>query len=329
VTKHHDNHTTQATELEQLLDENQRLKSLLDAHGIDWRQQRVTYPVSKPIAPPAFHENAQTLDSTTKVALFCRLFRGRQDVYPLRWESSKGKSGYSPACGNEWKPGVCEKARVKCADCEKRMLLPVTDQVVVDHLTGRQIIGVYPLLTDDTCWFLAVDFDEAQWHEDAAAFMLSCRELGVPAALEVSRSGEGAHVWIFFIEAVSAREARKLGAALISHTCARTRQLSLASYDRFFPNQDTLPKGGFGNLIALPLQKNIREQGRSVFVNEHFNPWPDQWSFLASLIRMSSCEVENAIQRATGGSHPLDVAFVTEEDEREPWKRPSAESIEI
>jgi len=212
VTKHHDTHTTKAPNLEQLLNENQRLKSLLDAHGIEWRQETVTYPTPQPISPPAFQECTPNLDSAQKVALFRSLFRGRTDVYPLRWESAKGKSGYSPACGNEWKPGVCGKPQIKCADCENRMLLPVTDQVIYDHLSGKQTIGVYPLLSDDTCWFLAVDFDEAEWRDDAGAFIQSCRELGVPAALEVSRSGEGAHVWIFFSGAVPARDARRLGA---------------------------------------------------------------------------------------------------------------------
>ncbi len=213
MTKHYDSHETKQTEIEQLREENQRLKSLLDAHGINWEQDPVTYAVTH-TTPTAAHESGPQLDSSTKVALFRSLFRGRTDVYPLRWESAKGKSGYSPACANEWRSGVCGKPRTKCADCEQRMLLPVTDQVIVDHLTGRQTIGIYPLLTDDTCWFLAVDFDEADWRDDAHAFMQSCRELGVPAALEISRSGDGAHVWIFFTEAVPAREARKLGRRL-------------------------------------------------------------------------------------------------------------------
>jgi hypothetical protein len=176
-------------------------------------------------------------------------------------ESAKGNSGYSPACSNEWKPGICLKPRVKCGDCKQRRLLPVTDQVIHEHLTGKRTIGVYPLLIDDSCYFLAADFDEADWREGAKAFMQSCRELSIPAALEISRSGNGAHAWIFFAESVPAREARQIGAALISHTCDRTRQLSLGSYDRLFPNQDTLPKGGFGNLIALPLQKKAKGIG--------------------------------------------------------------------
>lgn len=315
-------------ETERLKAENSRLKVLLDAHGIAWQQEIEPYHIA-PSKTTAVHENSQAFGSALKVALFRSLFRGRIDVYPLRWENAQGKSGYSPACANEWRSGICGKPRIKCGECDQRMLLPVTDQVVYDHLAGRRTIGVYPLLADDTCWFLAVDFDEADWRADTHAFMQSCKELGVPAAVEISRSGEGGHVWIFFAEALPAREARKLGAALISYTCTRIRQLSLSSYDRFFPNQDKLPKGGFGNLIALPLQKTIREKGRSVFVNEKFIPWPDQWTFLESCARMSLSDIENTTLRATGGAHPLDVAFVTEEDELEPWKRPSSEFKKI
>ncbi|MDW7760032.1 MAG: DEAD/DEAH box helicase family protein [Acidobacteriota bacterium] len=317
--------TPENNRIKELTAENTRLKALLDAHGINWRQEPIQYPSTPDNPQLAAHETTSPLDSGAKAALFRSLFRGRADVYALRWESAKGKSGYSPACDNEWKPGVCNKPRIKCGDCENRMLLPVTNQVIYDHLSGKQTIGVYPLLTDDTCWFLAVDFDEAEWREDAGAFMQSCRELGVPAALEISRSGQGAHVWIFFSGAVPARDARRLGAAIISHTCARTRQLSLTSYDRFFPNQDRLPKGGFGNLIALPLQKNIRGHGRSVFVDEQFMPWPDQWAFLASTGRMGLSDIHTSILKATDGGHPIDVAFVTEEDERKPWKRPTSE----
>ena len=171
-----------------------------------------------------------------------------------------GRATLRPAAtsGN---PAICRKPRIKCGDCDQRLLLPVTDQVIYDHLAGKQTIGVYPLLADDTCYFLAADFDEADWREDAQAFMQICRELDIPAALEISRSGQGAHVWMFFAEPVSAREARQLGAALISHTCARTRQLALPATTDFFPNQDTLPKGGFGNLIALPLQKTAARTG--------------------------------------------------------------------
>jgi len=255
------------------------------------------------------------------VELFRRLFRGRADVYPVRWESkTSGKSGYAPACGNEWRAGVCEKPRIKCSDCGHRLLVPLSDAVIYDHLAGKQTVGVYPLLEDDTCHFLAVDFDEADWQQDAQAFMLSCEELGVPAALEISRSGQGAHAWVFFSGRVSARDARRLGTAIISHTCARTRQLKLASYDRLFPNQDTMPKGGFGNLIALPLQKHPREGGCSVFVDAAMRPHPDQWAFLGGVQLMAPHDIEPTVLRATGGVHPLDVTFIAAEDLATPWK---------
>ena len=243
-------------------------------------------------------------------------------MHPVRWESATtGKSGYAPACANEWRPGICEKPRIKCADCGNRSLIPVSDAVIYSHLAGEKTIGVYPLLPDDTCYFLAVDFDKAEWREDAKAFVQSCRELDVPVALEISRSGNGAHAWIFFTTAVPARDARRLGTAIISHTCSRTRQLSLTSYDRLFPNQDTMPKGGFGNLIALPLQKKPREAGHSVFVDDDLRVYPDQWAFLGSIESMAPQDIESAILRATGPMHPLDVTFIDEEDLATPWKR--------
>jgi superfamily II DNA or RNA helicase len=305
-------------ELQQLRKENARLKALLSGHGISYEEERYA---SDATAPDISESPAKAYSPAQKVALFRRLFRGRTDVYPIRWESAKGTSGYSPACGNEWKPGICDKPRVKCSDCSQSMFLPVTDQVIYDHLAGMHTVGVYPLLAGDTCHFLAVDFDETDWREDARAFIKSCHELNVPATLEISRSGKGAHVWIFFGEAVLAREARQLGAALLSYTCARTRQLSLSSYDRFLPNQDTLPKGGFGNLIALPLQKKSRKQGRCVFVNDRFEIYPDQWAVLASIKTISRFELESMILQATGGGNPLDVALFADEDIRKPWQR--------
>ncbi|MBN2337943.1 MAG: DEAD/DEAH box helicase [Acidobacteria bacterium] len=313
-------------ELRRLREEITRLRALLTQRGIDWEEPTAPSPVPA-MAEPASGPIHLSIDD--KIALFRRLFRGREDVYPQRWESAKGTSGYSPACGNEWKPGVCHKPRVKCGDCHQRQLLPVTDQVIYDHLAGKQTIGVYPLLRDNNCHFLAVDFDGADWREDAGAYMQSCRELGIPAALEISRSGNGAHTWIFFIDPVPAREARQLGTALISHTCDRTRQLSLASYDRLFPNQDTMAKGGFGNLIALPLQKQPRESGRSVFVDEGLQPYPDQWAFLASIRALSRRDLEDTILRASRGHHPLDVAFAADEDDSKPWQRPSPVPVRI
>lgn len=305
--------------------ENARLVALLESHGIEWRTPPLpdAQLASVELAPDEVPEPQRSgLSTADKVALFRRLFRGRTDVYPVRWESrTSSKSGYAPACANEWRAGVCEKPRIKCGDCSQRLLVPLSDAVIYDHLAGKQTVGVYPLLEDDTCHFLAVDFDEAEWQQDALAFMQSCSELGVPAALEVSRSGQGAHVWVFFAGRVSARDARRLGTAIISHTCARTRQLKLASYDRLFPNQDTMPKGGFGNLIALPLQKHPRENGCSVFVDATLRPHRDQWAYLASVQPMAPHDIEPTVLRATGGIHPLDVTFIDDEDLAKPWRR--------
>jgi len=309
--------SNESDELKRLRAENARLIALLESHQIDWRHDPAPNTPSTPLTEPS------NLSTAEKVALFRRLFRGRTDVYPVRWESATtGRSGYAPACANEWRPGICEKPRIKCADCSNRSLTAVSDAVIYSHLAGENTIGVYPLLQDNTCYFLAVDFDKAEWREDAQSFVQSCRELDVPVSLEISRSGNGAHAWIFFTIAVPARDARRLGTAIISYTCKRTRQLSLTSYDRLFPNQDTMPKGGFGNLIALPLQKNPREAGHSVFVDDDLSVYPDQWAFLDSIESVAPQDIESVILRATGPMHPLDVTFIDEEDLATPWKRP-------
>ncbi len=302
--------------IEELQRENERLTALLDANGIEWRKSAGS---KEQTAAP--HEQTR-LSTAQKINLFKGLFNGRQDIFPVRWQSkASGKAGYSPACANEWLAGVCEKPRIKCADCSSRKFVPLSDAVFYDHLAGEQTIGVYPLLTDETCHFLAADFDDADWRQDASAFKRSCDDLGVPVSIEISRSGSGAHAWIFFAGRPLARDARRLGTAIISHACSRTRQLKLESYDRLFPNQDLMPKGGFGNLIALPLQKAPRESGCSVFVDADFRPFPDQWAYLAGVVQMAVQDIEPTILRATGGVHPLDVTFIDEEDLKEPWKK--------
>ena len=269
-------------EIKSLRAEATRLKALLSLHGIEWQLPAVT-PSAPALVAPLTVPHRQ-LSSEEKIALFRRLFQGRNDTYPVRWVCKmSGLSGYGPACANEWVPGVCEKPRIKCSDCNQRALIVWSDTTIFEHLTGKKTVGVYPLLPDDCCHFLAVDFDGEEWREDVSAFGHSCESLGVPTSTEISRSGDGAHVWIFFSHKVSAAEARRLGTALISHTCARTRQLKLGSYDRLFPNQDVMPKGGFGNLIALPLQKEPRERQCTVFVDRHWVPYPDQWAYLSSI----------------------------------------------
>jgi hypothetical protein len=216
-----------------------------------------------------------------KIALFRGLFRGRDDVYPRRFESRKtGKSGYSPACANEWVRGLCDKRSVKCAQCSNRRFLPVTDDVVRWHLSGRDqadrdfVMGIYPMLQDETCYFLAADFDKESWQEDVGAFLETCRQMNVPAALERSRGGNGGHIWLFFDQAIPAGLARKRGSHILTETMERRPDIGLDSYDRFFPNQDTLPRGGFGNLIALPLQRRPRERGTAPFSTKSSPPIP-------------------------------------------------------
>jgi len=266
-----------------------------------------------------------------KIALFRSLFRGRPDVYPVRFESRKtGKTGYSPACANEWVRGVCEKPRIKCSDCAYRRFFPVTDEVIRWHLSGRTeqwqefVMGVYPMLLDETCCLLAIDFDREKWQDDTAAFLETCRRLDVPAALERSRSGNGGHVWIFFEQAIPASLARKLGSCLLTDTMERRPELGFGSYDRLFPNQDTLPKGGFGNLIALPLQKRARERGNKVFLDSQFEPYPDQWAFLASLPKVSRHRVELLVHGAEIAGRIVGVRMVTTEDDDTPWNSSSS-----
>ncbi len=270
---------------------------------------------------------------TEKIALFRRLFQGRTDVYPRRFESLKtGKKGYQPACANEWVTGICEKPRIRCEECTHRAFLPVTDDVIRNHLQGLDprdqsrrdfTIGVYPMLPDETSWFLAADFDKASWQEDAQAFLETCQLRNVPAALERSRSGQGGHVWIFFAEPVPAFQARKMGTFLLTQTMERRPEIGLDSYDRFFPSQDTLPKGGFGNLIALPLQKKPRDAGHSLFLDGAFVPHADQWAYLSSLRRMRGQEVAAVLGEADKQGELLGIRLpVTDEMDDEPWAAP-------
>ena len=266
----------------------------------------------------------------SKIALFRSLFRGRDDVYPRRFENRKtGKSGYSPACGNEWVPGLCEKPRIKCAACPNQRFLPVTDQVVRWHLSGHDdsgrdfVMGVYPLLRDETCFFLAADLDKAQWQEDAQAILETCRRLDLAAALERSRSGNGGHIWLFFEQAIPATLARKLGAHLLTETMERRPGIGLDSYDRFFPNQDTLPQGGFGNLIALPLQKRPRELGNSVFLDDGHLPHADQWAFLSRIRKIDRASVERIVAEAEKRGRVVGVRLApVDEDAAAPWAAP-------
>jgi superfamily II DNA or RNA helicase len=269
------------------------------------------------------------LSNLEKVHLFRSLFRGREDVFPRRWENRRtGRSGYAPACENEWDSTLCakigavhtRKRRNVCGECRNQRFLAVTDEQVANHLRGLHVMGVYPLLPDETCWFLAADFDGASWGEDVGAFAETCRahELGV--SIERSRSGDGAHAWFFFAEPVPAGVARKMGCFLLTQTMARRHQLSMRSYDRLFPNQDTMPKGGFGNLIALPLQREARIRGSTLFLDDHLSPLPDQWAYLSGLTRIGAGEAHAVAREAvrTGQTIGYTRSASTDDDEARP-----------
>jgi hypothetical protein len=237
-----------------------------------------------------------------------------------------GKAGYAPVCGNEWVRGVCGKPRVKCGECPNQAFTPFSDDVLRSHLTGRAsggstdfIAGVYPMLPDETCWFLAADFDKTSWMEDVAAFRDTALAKGVPAAIERSRSGNGAHAWIFFSEPVPAVDARRLGAFLITATMDRCPDIGFDSYDRFFPSQDTMPAGGFGNLIALLLQNRPRENGNGVFLDTNFCPYEDQWAYLSTIRRLSRGELQSVVADAASSGQILGVRLPSTEEDDEPW----------
>jgi|HubBroStandDraft_1064217.scaffolds.fasta_scaffold02168_2 superfamily II DNA or RNA helicase len=307
-----------------LREENARLRRLLAVHSIPIPQLAPENPPpAKTVeaAPPVDKEER----ARKRIALFRSLFRGREDVYARRWENAEGKHGYVPAAVRDWK--AINKSRPeerKKVDQKTRQLLPVTDAVIENHLLGKETVGVYPLLREETCWFLAADFDKKTWEYDSQAFLETCQELNVPAALERSRSGKGGHIWIFFDHAVPAITARKLGCLILTRTMERRHQLGLDSYDRFFPNQDTMPKGGLGNLIALPLQFVPRKAGNSVFIDSDFCAYPDQWQFLSTIRRMPAETAEEIVAEAQrkGDLIGVRLSIADDEDVQDPWTLP-------
>ncbi len=258
--------------------------------------------------------------SAEKIELFMSLFKGREDVYAKRWENKKLQtSGYSPACAYEWTPGICLKPKIKCSVCNHKDYLALDKQVIENHLRGIMIAGVYPLLTDETCWFLAIDFDDEGWKKDISALRKVCNQFDIPVAIERSRSGNGVHAWFFFDQPVQASLARKFGSAILTFAMNQRHEITFKSYDRLFPNQDTMPKGGFGNLIALPLQKAIRENNNSIFIDDDFQPYVDQWAFLSSIRKLTEDNIETLIATLCKGNE-LGTLKVDAEEISKPWE---------
>ena len=315
-----------------LWQENTRLRGML---GLSLDETQSTRMESESILFPDTSELPSINSESSvnqKIALFRTLFRGREDVYPIQWANAQsGKKGYSPAVRGGW------RNRDSADKTIPKDYLPLTDDVFRQHLEGTHTIGVYPLLPGDTCWFLACDFDgkaegisgadrpkgsfvekgmgdhvseHSGWALDVLEYLTVCDRYEIPAYLERSQSGKGAHVWMFFSSPVSAALARRLGAFLLRETMAMRSGMDLASYDRFFPSQDFLPKGGFGNLIALPLQKSLRVLGNTEFLDRQMRPWPDQWAFLSGITRLSHSQLEGVIGQIAAvpvnpGSHGI------------------------
>jgi superfamily II DNA or RNA helicase len=219
-----------------------------------------------------------------KVAFFAALFAARTDVYAMRWENARsGKAGWMPAIRGGWRKGV---------PAAERGYLPLTEEVITAHLSGDIELGLYPLLDGDRCCWLAADFDGPAAMLDALAYLKAARAAGAPAALEMSRSGAGAHAWLFFTSPVPAITARQLGSGLLREAIALRGRMDLSSYDRLFPSQDVLQVGGLGNLIAAPLQGRGRRRGATVFLDlATLEPHDDQWSYLSSVARLTPHEV--------------------------------------
>ncbi len=290
---------------DELLAENKRLR---DENASLKAELRMYKRIDIDIAPAVNERISPDIISKfsspqKKIALFKSLFCGREDVFARRWYSkTTEKSGYQPVCANEWDEQLCDKRKYKCNSCPNRKLLPLSDKDIFNHLSGkdlygRDVVGIYPMLSDDTCKFCCVDFDDEGFAEAAKAFFSVCTDNNIPAYIERSRSGNGAHIWIFFSLPISAKKARTFASGILTNAMERCRKIDFTSYDRMFPNQDTVPNGGFGNLIALPLQGQARKNSNSVFVDSDFEEYDDQWAFLSGVIKIDESFVDSIISR--------------------------------
>ena len=318
--------------LHELEEENRKLKGLLSKYGIPYEEkeqkQNTTVSQSKDKVSAM-----QRLSLQEKIKLFQSLFKGREDVFARRWYSDTSKkSGYQPVCKREWDREFCDKRKYKCSECPNRQFASLTDEYVYNHLAGkddlgRDVVGVYPIMGDNTCNFLCTDFDDKScehgYQTDVLAFVFVCKEWGIPCYIERSRSGNGAHVWIFFEAPIAATKARNLGKTILSEAMNKDARISFNSYDRFFPNQDTLPEGGFGNLVALPLQGKARRNGNSIFVDEEFQPYTDQWELLLNVLKIDESKITSIIQK-----HNASIVELTKSSENKPWETPKPTTIE-
>ena len=311
--------------------ENEVLRSLLKIHGVEY-ETRMKEDMNKPIYSLVSVPTI-TLSIDERIRLFQSLFKGREDVFARRWFSkTTGKSGYQPVCINEWKQGICDKKKYRCVICPNRNFAPLTTQDMYRHLEGKDeyccdVVGLYAIMQDNNCAFLCADFDDKNckygYKEDVLAYVGVCREWLIPYAIERSRSGNGAHVWIFFEAPLPASKARRLGNAILTEAMTRNGQMSFNSYDRFFPNQDYLPEGGFGNLVALPLQGQARRKENSVFVDNDFLVYKDQWAFLYNLKKIQESTIDQLLRL----HYQEELGKLSMSSESKPWVTPLPQNI--
>lgn len=311
--------------------ENEVLRSLLKIHGVEY-ETRMKEDMNKPIYSLVSVPTI-TLSIDERIRLFQFLFKGREDVFARRWFSkTTGKSGYQPVCINEWKQGICDKKKYRCVICPNRNFAPLTTQDMYRHLEGKDeyccdVVGLYAIMQDNSCTFLCADFDDKNckygYKDDVLAYVGVCREWLIPYAIERSRSGNGAHVWIFFEAPLPASKARRLGNAILTEAMTRNGQMSFNSYDRFFPNQDYLPEGGFGNLVALPLQGQARRKQNSVFVDNDFLVYKDQWAFLYNLKKIQESTIDQLLRLHS----QEELGKLSMSSENKPWVTPLPQNI--
>ena len=316
---------------EVLQKENEVLKSLLKIHGIEY-ETRMKEDMNKSIYSLVSVPTI-TLSIDERLRLFQSLFKGRENVFARRWFSkTTGKSGYQPVCINEWKQGICDKKKYRCVICPNRNFAPLTTQDMYRHLEGKDeyccdVVGLYAIMQDNNCAFLCADFDDKNckygYKEDVLTYVGVCREWLIPYAIERSRSGNGAHVWIFFEAPLPASKARRLGNAILTEAMTRNGQMSFNSYDRFFPNQDYLPEGGFGNLVALPLQGQARRKENSVFVDNDFLVYKDQWAFLYNLKKIQESTIDQLLRL----HYQEELGKLSMSSENKPWVTPLPQNI--
>lgn len=287
-------------ELKQAQDEIKRLRNTLSVLSLPSDIGEMSVEVDK-----EYEENSGSNSKDTfsgihnrsskdeKIKLFLSYFKGREDVCAKRW---KNKPGYSPYCRNDFKQGICLKPLVKCIQCQNQDFIILNQETVEEHLMGKEVIGLYPMTENDTCYLLAMDFDEERYKEEAEAVINVSEKLGIFPLLERSRSGQGCHLWFFFEQETKSVVARKFGMTILSLAMEESRSITFSSFDRMFPSQDFLETGGFGNLIALPLQKEARKYGNTEFLDKNFDVIKDPWAHLFHTAKINKSMMDRVLE---------------------------------